>query len=171
MNLKILGVLLCFVLVGCSAKQRIYDGATKVNQLASSSRDSATEIIEISNQPEVVAIAGEIVSDQEEILKVSEAIKEASTHVRDIVPWWARMLEWAGILLAIVAAVYFTWVYIVPIRMLIGRFIPARRRAATMLRKVHKGDIDVREYIANWRSDPANEAAYRADQRKEALRG
>ena len=161
----------CVALMGCSAKQKIYDTANHVSTKANSSVRSATEIVEISTQPVVVSLAESIVADQEDILEATEIIKEATTKVKDIVPWWVQLAERIGLILILAAAIYFTWVYIVPIRMLIGRFLPARRRAAKMLRKVTQGDMEPREFVANWRADPANEAAYRAEKKKEALNG
>ena len=75
MRKYLLGIALCFALVGCSAKQKIYDGAHKVQQLAISSRDLAVEITELSTQPEVVVLADQIMAKQEEIHTVAEDVR------------------------------------------------------------------------------------------------
>ena len=171
MRKYLLGIALCFALVGCSAKQKIYDGAHKVQQLAISSRDLAVEITEISTQPEVVVLADQIITKQEEIHTVAEDVKEASTKVRDIIPWWARLIKQVLAVAALAGVAYLTYVYIVPIRMIVGRFIPKRRSQASFVRKLLNRDTSREEYVANWRADPANEAAYRSVKKKEAKHG
>lgn len=168
MNKLILGIL-CIAMMGCSAKQKIYDTAERVRTTAQGIEAVAINIAEITTNPEVVPLAESIVKDAQSIQVSAEVVKEATTHVKDIVPWWVLLLERGFLLAIIVAGIYFTWVYIVPIRMLIGRFLPARRRAAKMIRKVASGAIDHSEFVANWRADPANEAAYRAEKKRDKL--
>lgn len=69
---------------------------------------------------------------------------------------------YAAIFVAIaVIIVVFTFNYWAPLRRLVGRFSPQRRQRAAFLQKIVDGSQPIELIGAEFRNDPANDAAWR----------
>ena len=109
---------LCVILinlVGCSAVTEINKSANSITSIAQQSKENFEGIREaVQASPPRLAEATERsnqgIQQQAEIIKKSQDILEATSKVKDIVPWWAQLLEIifisAGLLGALVGAWY-----------------------------------------------------------------
>ena len=157
----------CFLLVGCSASQRIAERATEI-------REHADEIIVATDR---IDIHGEEV---ESIRSSAEAIRDAVSDihgelpgVQDRTPAWLSTLKWWGIAFASMAVALVLWQSgaFSALRVAVG-WLPRRKVAQaelavdTLDESRPEGD---RELIALLRSDVEFDAAFKkAQQRRKA---
>ena len=155
---------------GCSDAQRIADATTVARRNAESSHgrfvwigDNATDV------PGVKAQAAEGAKEQVAIIAATEGIVRALPGVKDVTPWWANLIGWGLIALAIIGIVALLWMtgigsFLRQLLASVAGLIPRRqRREADLAVKVmdEASPEGIREYIAARRaSDPMFDAAY-----------
>lgn len=98
--------LVCLLLVGCSASERIATEANGIGERAAEIHRIALRIGERSDQPEVIADAAQIASEAVAIGKGTQAIHTALPGVVDREPWWSGLLKWLAIAATGAAAVW-----------------------------------------------------------------
>lgn len=158
--------LVCLLLLGCSASQRIAVEANGIGERATEIHRLATRIGETSDQPEVVADAASIAVEAVAIGKGTQAIHTALPGVVDREPWWAGLLRWLAIAAAGAALVWLVSATGIgaAIRVAIG-WIPARKQRAASLLVAAVDDTrpeTTREAIAAMRAQDAEfDAAWR----------
>ena len=92
--------LLCLLLVGCSASERISNAATGI-------RNNADAILEATDRmDDTSADVQQIRSNATQIRDAVSDIHAAVPHVTDRTPWWADLLKWLAIAAAGAAAVW-----------------------------------------------------------------
>lgn len=161
--------LLLVALAACSSAEAISVQATAVGDRAATIRGLAERIGVQSTQPEVVADAAEISLQAQSIQKSVGVIHQQVTHVRDITPWWATLLQWVLIALAGAAAVWLVHATGIgtAIRLAIG-WIPRPKRTEAELAAAALDPAKnetVREWISAKRAqDPLFDSAFRAQQ-------
>ena len=155
---------------GCSDAQRIADASAVARTNAESSRGRFVWIADNATDASgVQAQAVEGVKEQAAIIAATEGIVRALPGVKDVTPWWANLIGWGLIALAIVGVVALLWMtgigsFLRTLLASVAGFIPRRqRREADLAVKVmDEGSPEgIREYIAARRaSDPVFDAAY-----------
>jgi hypothetical protein len=157
---------LVFLLVGCSASQRIAVEANTIGERASTIERLATRIGERSKEPDTVADASAIVIESTQIRHAVSNVHAALPGVTDRTPWWADLLKWLAIAAAGAAAVWLLTASGVlgAVRAALG-WIPAPKRRAANLLAAAVDDTrpeTTREAIAAMRAqDPEFDAAWR----------
>ena len=155
---------------GCSDAQRIADATTVARRNAESSHGRFVWIEgNATDVPGVKAQAAEGAKEQVAIIAATEGIVRALPGVKDVTPWWANLIGWGLIALAIIGIVALLWMtgigsFLRQLLASVGGMIPRRqRREADLAVKVmDEGSPEgIREYIAARRaSDPMFDAAY-----------
>jgi hypothetical protein len=121
-------------------------------------------------------------SEQRAIIGATETIVSNLPGVRDVTPWWAQMLTYGAVALAIVGIVALLWMtgigsFVRQLLASVAGFIPRRQRQdADLAAKVMDSASaeGIREYIAARRAaDPMFDIAYRKahDERKRQDQG
>jgi hypothetical protein len=121
-------------------------------------------------------------AEQRAIIGATETIVSNLPGVRDVTPWWAQMLTYGAVALAIVGIVALLWMtglgqFLRTLLASVGGFIPRRQRQdADLAAKVMDSASaeGIREYIAARRAaDPMFDIAYRKahDERKRQDQG
>jgi len=152
--------LLCLLLVGCSASERISNAATGI-------RNNADAILEATDRmDDTSADVQQIRSNATQIRDAVSDIHAAVPHVTDRTPWWADLLKWLAIAAAGAAAVWLLTASGVlgAIRAALGWIPRPKARAAAMLSAAMDDDRPetTREAIAAMRAqDPEFDAAWR----------
>ena len=158
--------LLCLLLVGCSASERISTTATAIREKADAIIVSADQIHD--NPAQVKQIRSNAQSIRESVGVIHAAVP----HVADVTPWWATLLKWLAIAAVGAAA---AWILTASgilgaIRAAIG-WIPLRTRStASMISSTIRDDKPetVRELVAMMRAqDPALDRALQELKQKE----
>lgn len=153
------------LLVGCSASQQIATSATAIREYASSIKERSDAIQKESQDGFAIMNAKEISKTTDKIIAEVGDIQESIPNIADVTPWWATLLKWGFIMVAVIAA---TFVLIqsgalTAFRVLIG-WIP--RRTQTEAQLAHNAldpqkDDNVTTWIAAKRaSDPLFNAAW-----------
>ena len=160
---------------GCSNAQRIADATTVARRNAESSHGRFVWIEgNATDTAGVKAQAAEGAKEQVAIIAATEGIVRALPGVKDVTPWWANLIGWGLIALAIVGVVALLWMtglgaFVKRLLAAVGLLIPAaERREANLAAKAidYGSDVSVREWIAARRaSDPMFDAAYRRERR------
>ena len=155
---------------GCSDSRRIADATTVARANAESSKGRFLWIGDHADDAHgVQAQAAEGVKEQAAIIAATETVVRALPGVRDVTPWWASLLSWGLIALAIVGVVALLWMtgigsFLRQLLASVAGLIPRRqRREADLAVKVmDEGSPEgIREYIAARRaSDPMFDAAF-----------
>lgn len=161
--------MLCLLLVGCSASERIAMEANGIGERAAEIHRLATRIGEHSDQPEIIADAATIASEAVAISKGTQAIHIALPGVVDREPWWSGLLKWLAIAATGAAAVWLVSATGIgtAIRVAIG-WLPRRKVAEAELAVAALDETKpegLREVIAARRaSDPEFDQALRKAQ-------
>lgn len=155
---------------GCSGTQAIADASQAVRANAESSRGRFVWISgNATDTAGVQAQAAEGVKEQGAIIAASEGIVRALPGVKDSTPYWASLLSWGLIVLAIMGVIALLWMtgagaFVRQLLASVAGLIPRRqRREADLAVKVMDDTTPegIREYIAARRaSDPVFDAAY-----------
>ena len=171
-RLLLLAAYLCYAIsvTGCSDAQRIADAGTVARKNAESSRGRFVWIADNPTDADgVQAQASEGIKEQTAIIAATDGIFRALPGVKDVTPWWANLIGWGLIVLAIVGVVALLWMtglgtFLRQLMASVAGLIPRReRREADLAVKVmDEGSPEgIREYIAARRaSDPMFDAAY-----------
>jgi len=99
-------ILLCLLVLGCSASQHIAEEANAISGHARQIHELADQIRNTSKEVESIRSATEIQAEAAAIDKSVGGIHKALPGVRDVVPWWATLLQWLLIALAGAAVVW-----------------------------------------------------------------
>ena len=157
-------ILLAVLTAGCSATKEIASSASVASSAAHSIYERSVFITTHSAQPEIVAAAVTIKADADIILHETRQISTAVAGVKDIVPFWATLIQWglgAVVAVALVALLWQTGLGTL-IRVAIG-WIPRRvQNEADLAGKMLSDDpATAREFVAAKRaSDPLFAAAW-----------
>ena len=159
--------ILCLLLIGCSASERISTTATAIRQKADEIIVSVDQIHDNDAQVE------QIRSNAESIRESVGVIHATVPHVADITPWWATLLKWLAMAAVGAAAVWLLTAsgILGAIRAAIG-WIPTRTRStASMISSTIRNDKPetVRELVAMMRAqDPTLDRALQDLKQKES---
>lgn len=169
------------LLAGCAgATGRIATSATEIRAHAESSRERFGRIgagaASGSLDADAVGLdASEGAREQSSIIAATDEVVRALPGVRDIEPWWARLVAWALVALSALALALLLWmtgIGEILRRSLaaLGLFIPARVRTEANLAAdvVDESDpAQARELVAAMRaSDPVFDEAFRRARRR-----
>lgn len=167
-------VLLFFMLCSCSAVEKIQKNGNSIQTRAQTTRSYLEDISQAakSSPPGLETItqrSNQGILEQTAIIEEAQGIIEATSGVKDIVPWWANTLEIVMIAVALVAVAIILWNtgIGIGIRKMIG-FIPeADKEQAKLLTEVLDGNTDMREAIAMMRAkDPMLNTAFKTLKKK-----
>lgn len=159
-------IFLCSLVLGCSASRRIAVEANAISEGADTITHLAEQIRDTSQEVESIRTAKEIRDRAMQIRQSVTDIHAALPGVKDVVPWWATLLQWALIAAAGAALVWFFTAsgLFAAIRVAVG-WLPKR--------KVHEAEMaaatlatdkpeTLREFIAMKRaSDKEFDAAWK----------
>ena len=159
-------IILAVLTAGCSATKEIASSASIAASSAHSISERASFIAANSSQPEIVAAAVVIKEDTAVILHEISQISTAVASVKDIVPFWATLIQWGLGAVVMVAMVVLLWQTGIgtAIRLAIG-WIPRRvQNEADLARQAMSSEdpTTVRELIAAKRAaSPLFNAAFK----------
>jgi hypothetical protein len=171
--------------VGCSPAARIADASGVIRANAESSLDRFARVETYgaaAGDRRIVTEAQGGAGEQRAIIGATEAIVQALPGVKDVVPWWATMLTYGAVALAIVGIVALLWMtgigqFLRTLLAGVTGLVPRRQmRDADLAAKVmDEASVEgIREYIAARRAaDPMFDIAYRKaqDERKRQNQG
>ena len=171
--------------VGCSPAARIADASGVIRANAESSLDRFARVETYgaaAGDRRIVTEAQGGAGEQRAIIGATEAIVQALPGVKDVVPWWATMLTYGAVALAIVGIVALLWMtgigqFLRTLLAGVTGLVPRRQmRDADLAAKVmdEASAEGIREYIAARRAaDPMFDIAYRKaqDERKRQNQG
>lgn len=171
--------------VGCSPAARIADASGVIRSNAESSLDRFARVETYgvtAGDRRIVTEAQGGAGEQRAIIGATEAIVQALPGVKDVVPWWATMLTYGAVALAIVGIVALLWMtgigqFLRTLLAGVTGLVPRRQmRDADLAAKVmdEASAEGIREYIAARRAaDPMFDIAYRKaqDERKRQSQG
>ena len=164
-------ILLCLLVLGCSASQHIAEEANAISGHARQIHELADQIRNTSKEVESIRSATEIQLEAQKIRASVAEIHATLPGVKDITPWWADLIRW---LLIASAGAALVWVLYATgaasaIRVAIG-WIPRRKiNEAEMAVATLAQDKPetLREWIAMKRaSDKEFDAAWKKAQEK-----
>lgn len=183
---RLMAILALAALAGCaSASGRIADSATAIRAHAESSRTRFDRIGASAgagtlDASEVGRDAKAGAHEQGEIIAATEAVVRALPGVRDLEPWWARVVVWTMGALAVLGVVLLLWMtgvgaFVKRALAGLGLLIPARVQSEASLAAdvMDKGDpAQVRELVAAMRASDAvfDQAYIRAKKAKQDRR-
>jgi hypothetical protein len=159
-------IILVALTAGCSASREIASSSANAASAAHSISERSAFIITHSAQPEIVAAAVTIKADAAVVLHETNQISVAVSGVKDIVPYWATLLQWGLGAVVAVALVVLLWQTGIgtAIRVAIG-WIPRRVQSEADLARQAMSSEDpttVRELIAAKRAaSPLFNAAFK----------
>ena len=170
---------------GCSPAARIADASGVIRSNAESSLDRFARVETYgaaAGDRRIVTEAKGGAAEQRAIIGATETIVSNLPGVRDVTPWWAQMLTYGAVALAIVGIVALLWMtglgqFLRTLLASVAGFIPRRQRQdADLAAKVMDSQSaeGIREYIAARRAaDPMFDIAYRKahDERKRQDQG
>ena len=164
-------ILLCLLVLGCSASQHIAEEANAISGHARQIHELADQICNTSQEVESIRSATEIQAEAAAIDKSVGGIHKALPGVRDVVPWWATLLQWLLIALAGAAVVWIGTASGVfsALRVALGWLPRKTVTEADMAAAVLNADKPegIREWIAMKRaSDKEFDAAWRKTQQE-----
>ena len=168
--------LISLSLSSCSGVERINNRAIDIKDNAQKSHarfETINEEVQVTGFVDKKLISSEAqagAEEQERIIDYVDVILKTIPSVEDAVPWWANLLQWGFIALAIIGSFVLLW-YLglgYPIKALMrsfASFIPSKKREAAKL-LVQSQDDDspttMREAIAVMRAtDKEFNAAYK----------
>lgn len=161
-------LLLSLACASCSSVEQIQRNSNTIRSLAQDSKENFEKIHEAasSNPPrldEIKERSNKGISQQTSIIEKTEGIIEATSGVKDTVPWWANMIEISMVALSTLGIVVLLWYTGLGtlIRKLIG-FIPeSTKQEAKLLDETLNGNTSLRETIAFLRAkDPMLDAEF-----------
>ena len=159
-------IILAALTAGCSASREIASSSANAANAAHSISERSAFIITHSAQPEIVAAAVTIKADSAIVLHETNQISVAVSGVKDIVPYWATLLQWGLGAVVAVALMVLLWQTGIgtAIRVAIG-WIPRRVQSEADLARQAMSSEDpttVRELIAAKRAaSPLFNAAFK----------
>ena len=168
---------LSLLLLGsCSGVERINNGAIQIKDNAQQSHqrfETINEEVQVTGLVNKELISSEAqagAKEQETIIDYVNVILKTIPSVEDSVPWWANLLQWGFIALAIVGSFVLLW-YLglgYPIKAIMrsfASFIPSKKKEAAKLLVQSQDDSSpttMREAIAVMRAtDKEFNAAYK----------
>lgn len=173
---RLLAILALAALAGCaSASGRIADSATAIRANAESSRARFDRIGAgaATGQPDPLAIGADAKAgahEQGEIIRATEEVVRALPGIRDLEPWWAKLVAWALVALSVLGIALLLWMtgigaFVKRVLAGLGLFIPAKVRTEASLAAAVIDESDptqARELVAARRaSDPVFDEAFR----------
>jgi hypothetical protein len=184
--LRLLAILAMALVAGCSASGRIADSATAIRAHAESSRTRFDRIGASAdagslNAREVGRDAKAGAHEQGEIIAATDAVVQALPGIRDLEPWWAKVVVWVMAALSVLGVALLLWMtgvgaFVKRALAGLGLMIPARVQseaslAADVMDKAEPAQV--RELVAAMRAaDPVFDQAFRrAKQAKRAKAG
>lgn len=141
-------------------------GCSSVNEISSSNHTIQRHAMEILHTKDIKVAH----SHANAILAETTDIAGVLGDVQDVTPWWADMLSYGFIALAIIGVCFLLWYtgigsLVKKVCYSLGLFIPEKKMQQAKLLQEAKDDTDpttIREAIAAFRaSDPAFDAAYK----------
>ena len=171
MLIKTLKILSCCFLISCSAVEKIQRNTNDIRTIAEESKQNFEKINDaaITEPPRIEEIkerSNQGISQQTQIIEKSQVVIEATSQVKDIVPWWANTIEIIFISLSILGVLALCWYAGLGnlIHKLIGYVPTAKRNEAKLLAEAldSKEETTLREVIAYLRAkDPLLDEAFR----------
>lgn len=161
-------------LCSCSAVEKIQRNSNDITTHAQESKAHFEGIISAASAvpprlEEISKRSNQGILEQTAIIEKAQGVIEATSGVKDIVPWWANTIEIVMVSLAIIAILVILWYTGLGtvIRKVLG-FIPeAKKDQAKLLDEALNGETDIREAIAFMRAkDPMLDSAFK--KRKES---
>ena len=181
MKAYVLGLMVLCLGVSCSSVGKISNSAVEVSDLARSSQ-GRFQTIETEAQKTELIDTGLIVSEaqagsgeQESIIQYANNILDTIPYIEDSVPWWATLMKWGFVALAVVGTLVIIWHLGLgyPIKALMrsfSSFIPSGKKSAAKLMiraKDPTSKTSVEEVIAVLRAtDKDFDAAYKKEKLK-----
>lgn len=157
--------LLLLLLFGCSASQQIATSATAVREYAATIKDKSAQIQAQSTNEAITKSAIEISSTTDKIILEVADIQSSIPNIADITPWWATLLKWGFITVAIIAATFLLIQSgaLTAFRLLIG-WIPRKTQTEAQI-AVNALDPQKDDNVTTWiaakrASDPLFNAAW-----------
>jgi len=98
--------LLLLLLFGCSASQQIATSATAIREYASEIKERSVEIQKESTNSFVLINAKSINNITDKIIAEVGDVQKAIPNIADITPWWATLLKWGFVMVAVIAATF-----------------------------------------------------------------
>lgn len=167
---KTIIISLVFFLASCSAVGKIQSGANEIRTLAEESKQEFEKINEAASatDPRISEIkerSNQGISKQTAIIEKTETVIEATSGVKDIVPWWATTLEVVIVGLAILGTCFALWYSGLGllVKKLIGYIPSAKIQEAKLLSEAidEQNKTTIREAIAAMRAmDPELNKAF-----------
>jgi hypothetical protein len=121
------------MMMSCSAVGKIQNNANEIRTLAEESKQEFVKINEAASAdtPRIAEIkerSNQGISKQTEIIEKTQVVISATSGVKDVVPWWATMLEILVVGLCILGCLFLLWYSGVGllVRKLVG-FIPSAK--------------------------------------------
>lgn len=163
---------------GCSAVNKIQNNANDIRTLAEESKQEFIKIDEAATAtpPRVSEIkerSNQGISKQTEIIEKTQVVLEATSGVKDIIPWWATMLETVTIGLAVLGISFILWYSGLGLLMkkAIGYIPSAKVQEAKLLQEAmnEENETTIREAVAAMRAtDPELNKAFEKKKKKNA---
>ena len=167
---KTIIISLVFFLASCSAVGKIQSGTNEMRTLAEESKQEFEKINEAASatDPRISEIkerSNQGISKQTAIIEKTETVIEATSGVKDIVPWWATTLEVVIVGLAILGTCFALWYSGLGllVKKLIGYIPSAKIQEAKLLSEAidEQNKTTIREAIAAMRAmDPELNKAF-----------
>ena len=98
--------LLLLLLFGCSASQQIATSATAIREYASEIKERSVAIQKESTDSFVLINAKSISHITDKIIGEVGDVQKAIPKIADITPWWATLLKWGFVMVAVIAATF-----------------------------------------------------------------
>jgi len=162
------------LLCSCSAVEKIQRNSNDITTHAQESKAHFEGIISAASAvpprlEEISQRSHQGILEQTAIIEKAQGVIEATSGVKDIVPWWANTLEIVMISLAVIAILILLWYTGVgtAIRKILGLIPEHKQDQAKLLDEALSGKTDIREAIAFMRAkDPMLDSAFK--KRKES---
>ena len=155
---------------GCSAVNRIQNNANEIRTLAEESKQEFVKIDEAASATpprisEIKERSNQGISKQTEIIEKTQVVLEATSGVKDIIPWWATMLETVTVGLSVLGISFILWYSGLGllIKKLIGYIPSSKKQEAKLLAEAmdEENKTTLREAIAAMRAmDPELNKAF-----------
>jgi len=164
-------IILIFVIVGCSATEKL---AKTTSEIQTNAQSSLTRFNTIQNEtqteaPNLLLISEESVGGQREqqsIIDLTQVIHKTLPAVEDQTPYWANLLQYGAIAAIVLGVAWILWYTGIGsiLKRLVG-FIPQpKKREASLVASVldTSSETGLREYVAAKRaSDPEFDRAFK----------
>lgn len=161
-------LLLSLACVSCSSVEQIQKNSNSIRSIAQDSKENFEKIYEasISTPPRISEISERShqgISQQTKIIAKTEGIIEATSGVKDAVPWWANTIELIMIASAVIGLIVLLWYTGIGtlLRKLVGYVPESKKQEAKLLDEALNGNTSLRETVAFLRAkDPILDTAF-----------